>query len=155
MRMLTRKTKLELLTADSDICLLIFNQKRAQHACRLFLTYLKGKNGLTRVELSRFSWDLQRGKIEQGFKYGRGSFYSQVRRTLLGLGLIAVEQRFSEKEIGLSPERSRQKDVVDKYVAVRQPITKRPPDGLNLVRIVWQICDAWNKEFTVVEEVNP
>jgi hypothetical protein len=47
----------------------------------------------------------------------------------------------------LAPERSRKKDVVDKYVPVRQPIQKRPPDGLNLVRLTWVICKRWNDEF--------
>jgi len=35
----------------------------------------------------------------------------------------------------------------DKYVPVRQPIAKRAPDGLNLVRLTWIICRKWNSEF--------
>jgi len=37
--------------------------------------------------------------------------------------------------------------VQEKYVLVRQPIPKRPPDGLNLVRLMWIICKRWNDEF--------
>jgi hypothetical protein len=47
----------------------------------------------------------------------------------------------------LSPERKRRKSVVRKYVAVHQPITKRPPDGLNLPRLIWIVCEKWNREF--------
>jgi parallel beta-helix repeat protein len=38
-------------------------------------------------------------------------------------------------------------DVKEKYVPVCQPIPKRPPDGLNLPRLMWTICKRWNDEF--------
>jgi parallel beta-helix repeat protein len=38
-------------------------------------------------------------------------------------------------------------DVKEKYVPVWQPIPKRPPDGLNLPRLMWTICKRWNDEF--------
>jgi len=139
---------MEFVTAEGDICSLLFPQKRAQHACRLFLEHLKRRGGLTRSELSRFAWDLQAGKIEEGFKYSRTRFYTNTRKTLLTLGLIAIEQRFVDTaEQDLAPERLRHRDVVEKYVPVRQPIPKRPPDGLNLVRLMWIICKRWNDEF--------
>jgi len=47
----------------------------------------------------------------------------------------------------LAPERVRRRDVVEKYVPVRQPIPKRPPDGLNLPKLMWTICKRWNDEF--------
>jgi hypothetical protein len=148
LRVLTRKTKMELTTMESDVCTLLFAQKRAQHACRLFLNHMKNANGLTRLQLSRFAHDLEEGKIENGFKYSRVSFYRQIRHTLLTLGLIGIEQRFAEvPPQDLAPERSRRHDVVEKYVAIRQPIPKRPPDGLNLPRLVWIICKRWNDEF--------
>jgi hypothetical protein len=37
--------------------------------------------------------------------------------------------------------------VREKYVPVRQFIPKRPPDGLNLPRLMWTICKKWNDEF--------
>lgn len=42
---------------------------------------------------------------------------------------------------------SQQREIIEKYVAFRQPISKRPPDGLNLVRLTWLICKKWNDEF--------
>jgi hypothetical protein len=91
---------------------------------------------------------LQAGKIEKGFKYSRTRFYTNIRKTLLTLGLIAIEQRFVDaSEQDLAPERRGHRDVVEKYVPVRQPIPKRPPDGLNLPRLMWIICKCWNDEF--------
>jgi hypothetical protein len=144
LRIVTRKTRMQLFNEEGDVCSLLFSQKRAQRACRLFLAHLKKKGGLTRKEMSVFSWDLDRGRVEPGFRYRRSSFYRQIRKTLLTLGLIAIEQRFGtfEKEFDLKVD-----GVRDKYVAVRQPISQRPPDGLNLVRLVWIICKRWNDEF--------
>jgi hypothetical protein len=148
LRALTRKAKIELISAEGDICNLLFPRKRAQHACRLFLKHLKERGGLTRSELSRFAWDLQAGKVEKGFRYSRTRFYTNIRKTLLTLGLVAIEQRFVDvAEQDLAPEHRRRRDIVEKYVPVRQPIPKRPPDGLNLVRLMWMVCKRWNDEF--------
>lgn len=108
LRVLTRKAKMQLIPSQEDICSLLFAQARAQHACRLFLDWLKGRGGCTRGELSKFAWDLEAGKIEKSFTYRRTSFYRQIRRTLLTLGLIAIEQRFDVES----------NDVKEKYVAV-------------------------------------
>jgi len=154
LRILTRKTKVQLFSMEPDVCELLFNQKRAQHACRLFLTFLKEHDGCTRSEFNRFSWDLQAGKIEKDFKYTRTRFYMNIRRTLLTLGLVGIEQRFTgSPEQDLSPERHYHRDVVDKYVAIWQPIPKRPPDGLNLPRLMWIICKRWNDAFVPKKEV--
>jgi hypothetical protein len=143
LRVLARKTKIELISSEQDICELLFAQKRTQHACRLFLNHLKERGGLTRGELSRFVWDLETGKIEEGFRYRRTSFYRQIRRVLLTLGLVAIEQMFETKEnFNLTSYVIR-----EKYVPVRQPISKRPPDGLNMPRLMWTICKRWNDEF--------
>ena len=145
---MTRRAKMELISAEGDICSLLFPQERAQHACRLFLEHLKRHGGFTRSELSMFAWDLQAGKIERGFRYSRTRFYTNIRKALLTLGLIAIEQRLVDtSEQDLVPERGRHRDIVEKYVSVRQPIPKRPPDGLNLPRLMWTICKRWNDEF--------
>jgi hypothetical protein len=139
---------MELVSAEGDICSLLFPQERAQHACRLFLNYLKRRGDLARSELSMFTWDLQAGKAEKGFRYSRTRFYTNIRKTLLTLGLIVIEQRFVDvSEQDLAPERWRRRDIVEKYVPLRQPIPKRPPDGLNLPRLMWTICKRWNDEF--------
>jgi hypothetical protein len=142
-RVLTRKAKMQLIPSEKDICELLFTRNKTQHACRLFLNWFKQYGACTRSELSRFAWDLEAGKIEKGFKYKRTSFYRQIRKPLLTLGLITIEQRFGEKQ-----DFDVKSFVVrEKYVLVRQPIPKRPPDGLNLVKLMWIICKRWNDEF--------
>ena len=151
LRTIGRKVKMDILQQDGDVCELLFNNLRAQHACRLFLDELKVKNGLTRAEFQRFACDLNNGVFESGFEYSRTRFYVQIRRTLLTLGLVGIQQRPADfGEADLSPERERgscRGGVVDKYVPVRQPIAKRPPDGLNFVRLTWIICEKWNREL--------
>ena len=149
LRTIGRKVKMDILQQEGDICRLLFNNKRAQHASRLFLDQLKVKNGLTRAEFQRFACDLNNGAFESGFKYSRTRFYVQVRRTLLVLGLVGIQQRPADSRAAdFEPEKRRApRGVVDKYVAVWQPIAKRPPDGLNLVRLTWIICEKWNKEM--------
>lgn len=149
LRTVGRKVKMDILQQDGDICEMLFNNRRAQHACRLLLIALKEKNGLTRSEFNGFAKALQAGKIEAGFRYSRTRFYVQIRRTLLTLGLVGIQQRPAEDRRGdFEPEKRRSPNgLVDKYVAIRQPIAKRPTDGLNFVRLCWIICDKWNTEF--------
>jgi transposase len=143
LRILTRKVKMDLTSNIRDVSELLFTQARAQHACQLFLEHLKISGGLTRAQMSRFASDLESGKIEEGFKYSRRSFYIQIRKKLLTLGLIAIEQRLvSVQDFDVVSDR-----LKEKYVPVRQPIPKRPPDGLNLPRLMWTICKRWNDEF--------
>lgn len=144
LRVLTRKTKMSLIPSEEDICKLLFTRRKQQRACRLFLDWLKERGACSRSELSKFAWDLEAGKIEEGFKYRRTSFYRQIRKPLLTLGLITIEQRFGEKQ-----DFDVKSFVVrEKYVLVRQPIPKRPPDGLNLPKLMWTICKRWNNEFS-------
>lgn len=149
LRTIGRKVKMDILQQEGDMCELLFNNSRAQHACRLFLDELKRKGGLSRAEFQLFASMLRDGKIERGFRYSRTRFYAQVRRTLLTLGLVGIQQRPADsRSEDLEPERRRApRGVVDKYVPIRQPIARRPPDGLNLVRLTWIICEKWNHEF--------
>ena len=96
LRVLTRKTKMSLIPSEEDICKLLFTRRKQQRACRLLLDWFKECGACTRSELSKFAWDLEAGKIEKGFKYRRTSFYRQIRKPLLTLGLITIEQRFGE-----------------------------------------------------------
>jgi hypothetical protein len=147
-RNLTRHIKRLLLNPEGDISELLFHNKKTQHACRLFLQFLKTKKSCTREELSQFATDLQNGKIEKDFSYSRAKFYYTIRATLLTLGLIQVQERFFDvKNLDLMPERSRKRNVQEVYVPVKQPIPKMPPDGVNLPRFCWIICKAWNDEF--------
>jgi hypothetical protein len=149
LRNIGRKVKMDILHQEGDVCELLFNNRRAVHAARLLLCEIKVRGGLTRGEFSRFACDLRDGKVEVGFRYSRVQFYTTVRARLLTLGLVGIQQRPADARVGdLEPERRRApRGVVDKYVAVRQPIGRRAPDGLNLVRLCWIICEKWNSEF--------
>jgi hypothetical protein len=149
LRTIGRKVKMDILQQEGDVCELLFSNARAVHACRLFLDTMKRRGGLTRQEFQQFASDLRDGKVEDGFRYSRTRFYVQVRRTLLTLGLVGIQQRPADSySEDLEPEkRRRPRGVVEKYVAVWQPIARRPPDGLNLVRLTWIICEKWNREF--------
>jgi hypothetical protein len=144
---LSRAAKRELLRGfDGDVCSLLFPKRSTQRACRLFLRELKRKGFLTRGELSRWLFDLEAGRVEAGFHYFRPNFYRHVKRTLMGLGLITVQQRYvGGDSFSFEPKRGRRvRDVVDVYVPVLQPIPKRPPDGVNLPRLMWIVCKKWN-----------
>ncbi len=149
LRNIGRRVKMDILHQDGDICELLFANNRTQHAARLFLNELKNRDGMTRLEFGSFVRDMRDGKIEPGFKYSRTWFYAQIRTTVLTLGLVGIQQRPADSRFeDFEPEKKRaHRGVVDKYVAVRQPITRRPPDGLNLVRLTWIICEKWNMEF--------
>ena len=146
LRILSRKSKLNLLPVEKDVCKLLFERQRAQRSCRMLLDEIKRHGGLSRSEMSSFAWKLDRGDF--GFSYARRSFYREVRKTLISAGLLSFEARFVDPpSLELSPECSKVRTVVRKYVPVHQPINQRPPDGLNLPRLIWVVCRRWNSEF--------
>ena len=106
LRVLTRKAKMQLIPSEEDVCELLFAHNKTQRACRLFLNWFKQSGACTRSELSR---------------YRRTSFYRQIRKPLLTLGLITVEQRFGEKQ-----------DFDVKSFVVQEKYV--------LVRLMWVIC---------------
>jgi hypothetical protein len=91
---------------------------------------------------------LAAGRVEPGFRYSRPRFYQQIRRTLLTLGLIAIQEQFMTK----TTFEGKSFRTVEKYIPVPQPIPRRPPDGLNLVRLTWNLCRRWNEEFSDMVE---
>ena len=147
-RNLTRQIKRALMHPEGDIPELLFNNKKTQHACRLFLDFLKLKGSCTREELSQFATDLHEGRIDKGFSFSRNKFYWTIRSTLLALGLIQIQDRFFEiQTVDLMPERGKRKNVHEVYSVVKQPISTRPPDGIHLPRYCWILCKKWNDEF--------
>jgi hypothetical protein len=48
-------------------------------------------------EISPFTWDLQDGKIVNGFKYPRRNFYTTLLKCLLELGFITKTVRYLKK----------------------------------------------------------
>jgi hypothetical protein len=140
---------MELLQEQGDITEILFQYPQTQKACRFFLNELKKRGSMTREDLSQFAWDLRDKKIEPNFSYSRDSFYETIRATLLTLGFITIISRVVDApdEVILEPKKKRRRDTTEVYIPVMQPIKKRPPDGLNFVRLSWIICKKWNEEF--------
>jgi len=135
------KARREILSEKTDICELLFSHAKTQHACRLFLQWLKKcPQGYSRRELSQFTRNLQAGLIEKRFTYRRSSFYRIIYRRLLDLGFLGLEPRWDNS-----------KGSTYKYAAVRQPIAKRGPDGWSFARLSWMLCKRWNEEFELSE----
>ena len=138
-----KKARREALSEKTDICELLFSHAKTQHACRLFLQWLKKCKGRSRKELSQFTRDLQVGLIEKRFTYRRSSFYRIIYRRLLDLGFLGLEPRWDES-----------KGSTYKYAAVRQPIAKRGPDGWSFAKLSWILCKRWNEEFELEFELS-
>jgi hypothetical protein len=157
LRTIGRNVKMDLLRQEGDICQIMFKYKETQKASRLFLNVLKEKGSISRADLSDFAWQLQKGEVEPGFLYTRTQFYRVIRPTLLTLGFIGIIQQVhvtTKTELQLEADKKRKRNTDTVYVPIKQPIVKRPPDGLNFVRLSWIICKKWNDEFfpDVVEE---
>jgi len=133
---IARKTCLESLSAEEDICNLLFSHEQTRKACRVFLEWLKKHDGrASRREVSQFGRDLGQGQVEKRFRYGRKNFYTIVLRRLVDLGFIELRiGRHNDGHCWL-------------YLPVLQPITARPPGGRNFWHVAWQICEKWNKEW--------
>jgi len=139
MQPLARQAKISRLHRKIDFCTIIFDYRKQAKACRLFVEWLKAKGGsCTRREFNQFSYDMEQGKIEEGFTYSRKNFYEKIRRRLLDLGFLTFDYRF-DYEKG---------DQVLKYVFVHQPIPNwRGPPGWSFYRLAWELCTKWNQEF--------
>lgn len=138
---IARKSRMTSIPEDTDICTLLFRNRKAMKACRLFLEWLKEGDlpysGATRHQVSQFGRDLEAGLIERGFKYSRKSFYVTILRRLVNLGFIGLRDRWA------NPGRP-----VEKYVPIYQPIPKNSPSRKNFWNIAWQICRKWNEEWS-------
>jgi len=133
---LARKARLEALSEKTDVSMLLFDYEKPRRACRIFLDWLKENGGrASKREISRFGYLLQQGKIVEGFKYSRKSFYKTVLRRLVDLGFIELYKGYY---------RGRLQWI---YAPIWQPIPKRPPGGRNFYNMAWQICQKWNQEW--------
>lgn len=133
---LARKARLEAISEEKDICVLLFDYKKPRRACRIFLDWLKKNNDkASKREISQFGHILEQGKIDGDFRYSRKSFYRTVLRRLVSLGFIELYQGYDE---------SRRKWL---YAPILQPIPSRSPGGRNFYNMAWQICEKWNQEW--------
>ena len=132
---LARKARLEAISEEKDVCMLLFDYEKPRSGCRLFLEWLK-KNGkrASKHEVSQFGRHLQAGAIRASFTYSRWSFYRTVLRRLVDLGFVELFQGYHKGRRGWV------------YAPIIQPIPTRPPGGRNFWNMAWQICKRWNQE---------
>ena len=117
-----------------DISELLFRHDKTQCASRIFLKWLRDHDCLASPsELSQFTRDLQAGKIIEGFRYQRKSFYGTILRRLMGFGFISKQLRY--------------RGVV--YTPVMQPIPKRAPVLASWWGFAYLVAEKWNSEFEV------
>ena len=116
-----------------DISEIIFRYGKTQYACRIFLDWLK-KNGCeaTPSELSKFTRELQDGKIVKGFRYQRKSFYGTILGCLMDFGFVSKQSRYPNKVV---------------YAPVVQPIPKRAPVLTSWWGYAYLVAEKWNEEF--------
>jgi hypothetical protein len=125
-----------------DICKIVFQRKKAQVACRLFLTWLKNKRGYwaSKSAIREFSIGLQKGLIWQNrrFTYSQRNFYLVILRNLICLGLLVRNKPRPDERTGRTLFGYGPADIF---------IPKEPPKGGGFYRICWYIAKYWTKEF--------
>ena len=116
-----------------DVCELLFRHRKTQEACRVFVAWLKEKEGeATPREMSQFAWDLQEGRVKSGFTYQRRVFYGVVLKTLMTLGFVGKTMRY-------------RKGVV--YVPILQPIPRRAPLLGTWWGFAYMVAERWNQSI--------
>ena len=95
-----------------DVYVLLFQHRKTQQACRIFIDWLKKGCEASPSEVSQFARDLQLGKVVKGFRYRRESFYETILKKLVAFEFICKELRFSHRVV---------------YVGQVQPIPRRAP----------------------------
>jgi hypothetical protein len=127
-----------------DVCKIIFEREKGQIACRLFLDWLKKKQGYwaSKTAVLQFSEQLDRGKLiwrNKPFKYAQRNFYMTILKRLMRLGLVSKgKTRYDE----------RLKRTLVGYAPVELIIPKEPPRGDGFFRTCWYIAKYWMKEWS-------
>ena len=130
------QARLEALSAETDVCTLLFDHDKTRLACRVFLDWLKdNRRRASQSEISQFTRDLEAGRIKKDFKYTRKNFYRTLRRQLVDSGFL---------ELYYGSYKGKRQWV---YAPILQPIPVRPPGGHNFYHMAWQICERWNREW--------
>ena len=125
-----------------DVCKIVFQRKKAQVACRLFLNWLKSRRGhwASKSAIREFSISLQKGLIWQNkrFTYSQRNFYLVILRNLIRIGLLMRNKPRTDERTG---------KMLFGYGPTEMFIPKEPPKGSGFYRICWYIAKYWAKEF--------
>ena len=140
----------EKIIGATDALEIIFPNRKTQTAARIFIEWLKAKDGqASKSAVSIFADEIQSGRLyNKGipFKYSKRNFYMTVLRTLISMGFIRRNVPVWDERRGATH-----------YVYQRNlfDIPLKPP-GVGFWRIAYYVCRRWNEDFkqSIAEEVN-
>ena len=131
----------EKIIGATDALEIIFPNRKTQTAARIFIEWLKAKDGqASKSAVSIFADEIQNGKWDNKgipFKYSKRNFYMTVLRTLISMGFI-------RRNVPVWDERSKRTQHV--YVKNIFDIPKKPP-SVGFWRLSYYISKKWNKIF--------
>jgi len=131
----------EKIIGATDALEIIFPNRKTQNAARIFIEWLKAKDGqASKSAVSIFADEIQSGKLyNKGipFKYSKRNFYMTVLRTLISMGFI-------RRNVPVWDERSKRTLYV--YMKNIFDIPKKPP-SVGFWRLSYYIAKKWNKIF--------
>ena len=131
----------EKIIGATDALEIIFPNRKTQTAARIFIEWLKAKDGqASKSAVSIFADEIQNGKFDNKgipFKYSKRNFYMTVLRTLISMGFI-------RRNVPVWDERSKRTQYV--YVKNIFDIPKKPP-SVGFWRLSYYISKKWNKIF--------
>jgi len=121
---------------EEDIVDILFTREDSRRAARLFLGWLKDRQGrCSKPEMNEFSHTLASDKV-----LSRTNFYKTILHRFMVLGLIAEQLEYDQ----------RKNDSVKVYRAVLQPIGKRRPISPSLTYLAHVVAEKWNLKFSGV-----
>jgi len=130
----------EQIIREKDLCKIIFNRRKTQRACRIFLEWLKERGGwATKYAVSQFADSLKEGKHlwqNAPFRYSRRNFYMTILKRLLGLGLLEIRPHYMERD----------HSTHFVYSACILDIPQRPP-AQGFWKYCYYLSRHWNREF--------
>ena len=130
----------EQVIREKGVCKVIFNRRKTQRACHIFLEWLKQReNWATKYAVSQFADTLNEGKHlwqNAPFRYSRRNFYMTILKRLLGLGLLEIRPKYSESD----------QHTHFVYAACLLDIPQRPP-AQGFCKYCYYISCHWNHEF--------
>ena len=131
----------EKIIGATDALEIIFPNRKTQTAARIFIEWLKAKDGqASKSAVSIFADEIQNGKFDNKgipFKYSKRNFYMTVLRTLISMGFI-------RRNVPVWDERSKRTLYV--YMKNIFDIPKKPP-SVGFWRLSYYIAKKWNKIF--------
>lgn len=131
----------EKIIGATDALEIIFPNLKTRTAARIFVEWLKNKDGqASKTAVSIFADEIQNGTLDdkgRPFKYSKRNFYMTVLKTLVGMG-------FLRRNVPIWDDHGKR----TLYVYMRNifDIPQKPP-SVGFWRLSYYIAKKWNKIF--------